>query len=72
MAKIEPSMMLKEIRLKQLKVNKDEMVSIYIPKENEQLSVALRFLSDHHIKLSDTNVTTRRTIPANKYTLSIV
>ena len=46
-------------------------MSISIPRENEQLADALRFLNDHHVKL-DFMTTTKRTIPFNKYYLSIV
>jgi hypothetical protein len=34
MAKIDPPSACKEIRLKQLKVNKEEVVQIFLPKEN--------------------------------------
>jgi hypothetical protein len=42
-----------------------------LPKENEQLTDALRFLNDHHIKM-DFMSTTKKTIPLNKYSISIV
>lgn len=61
----------REIRLKQLKVNKEEVVQVFLPRDNEDLLNAMKYLNDHHCKTPEVQQT-KRSISSKQYNFSIV